>query len=335
MNFSTLCAVADLARISVPNTFEKIASHGFSSNKGTCLLLTKKSILYGANGAEIGTSQVDNFINSDLWLNKNVGMFDEFWRSHAEASIELIGEDGSQHVEAIFFANNRSVFRMYNDSIVDIGKTKYYSELNTPLSLVLSGYGSRMAGFYDENYETYGLQMGWSIPNVGAPATNVEDLFAFSQGNRKFIGKYDYRFDQYVFNNNTLHGVRDGETYSLDRGFIINGSPIQFEVLQVAAPAAILESEFMLINVNSNEKPTRIEFYNEDMQLLCAMDSAIQGPSYLKKYDGYRNHIPRQDTLISTGRDRVQDRLLIYKIIHNLEDRFDLKSCFVDYKKIK
>jgi len=91
----------------------------------------------------------------------------------------------------------------------------------------------------------------------------------------------------------------------------------------------------MFININSNIKPTRVEFYNEEMQLLCALDQSIQGPRYLKKYDGFYQHIPRQDALVSNGRDRVQNRLLIYKIIHNLDSAFDIKSCVVDYKNIK
>ena len=95
------------------------------------------------------------------------------------------------------------------------------------------------------------------------------------------------------------------------------------------------EKEFMFINANSDVKPTRIEFYNEDMQLLCAMDQSIQGPAYLKKYDGFYQQIPRKDASISVNRDRVQNRLLIYKIIHNLGSKFQLKNCVIDYKNIK
>ena len=264
-------------------------------------------------------------------------MNDEMWRSFAEASVVVknnaTGEESN--VETLFFANDRSVYRFNNNQIIDIGKTGYYSELVDPLSKVLPGYSSRVAGFYDEKHETYGLQLGWEIPVAGQNPVSKEELFVFSQLNRGFFGAYDFRYDSYLMNENVLYGMRDGETYELDKGYIINGSPIEFSVTQASSVDPIFEKEFMFINVNSNIKPTRIEFYNPLDQLICALDEAIQGPRYLKKYDGFYQHIPRQDASISAGRDRVQDRLLVYKIIHNLEEPFDLKNCVIDYKIIK
>ena len=206
-----------------------------------------------------------------------------------------------------------------------------------PLGLVLPGYQSRVQGFYDDKNESYGLQLYWEKPVAGQPNDTFEDLFVFSQINSGFLGAYDYRFDSYVVQNNELFGMRDGETYILDKGYIINGSPVNFEVLQACSSAEYRQftKEFMFINVNSTEKPTRLEFYDPEERLLCALDQSIQGPSYLKFYDGYRQHIPRKDAIISVNRDRVQYRLLLYKIIHNLESAFDLKDCTIDFKKIK
>lgn len=307
------------------------------TDRGVALLLTNKSVLSGIDSSEIGVSFSDKFIAQEYWIDKRIGMNDEMWRSFAEASIVIknasTGEESN--VETLFFANDRSVYGFNNNQIIDIGKTGYYSELRNPLRQVLDGYGSRVAGFYDEKYEYYGLQLGWQVPVVGAPALDKEDLFVFSQLNRGFIGAYDYRFDSYLMNNNTLYGMRQGETYELDKGYIINGNPIEFSVSQASSMDPFFEKEFMFININSDEKPTRVEFYNADNQLLCALDPAIQGARYLKKYDGYYQHIPRQDAGISIGRDRVQDRLLVYKIIHNLEDKFVLKNSVVDYKIIK
>jgi len=307
------------------------------ADRGVALLLTNKAVLSGIDSSELGVSFSDKFIGADYWIDKRIGMNDEMWRSFAEASIVIknpnTGEE--RNVETLFFANDRSVYRFNNNQIIDIGKTGYYSELKNPLGRVLSSYGSRVAGFYDEKYESYGLQLGWEDPVTGAPSIKREDLFVFSQLNKGFIGKYDFRYDSYLMNDNILYAMRDGETYELDKGYIINGNNIEASVLQACSPEAIFEKEFMFININSNIKPTRVEFYNEEMQLLCALDQSIQGPRYLKKYDGFYQHIPRQDALVSNGRDRVQNRLLIYKIIHNLDSAFDIKSCVVDYKNIK
>lgn len=307
------------------------------ASRGVALLLTNKAVLSGIDSSELGVSFSDKFIGTDYWIDKRIGMNDEMWRSFAEASIVIknptTGEE--RNVETLFFANDRSVYRFNNNQIIDIGKTGYYSKLIDPLKQVLDGYDSRIAGFYDEKYEYYGLQLGWQTPVVGQPPIDNEDLFMFSQLNKGFVGKYDFRYDSYLMNENTLYGMRDGETFQLDEGYIINGAPIEFSVTQACSTEPIFEKEFMFINVNSNDKPTRLEFFNEGEQLLCAMDAAIQGPRYLKKYDGFYGQIPRQDASVSVGRDRVQDRLLIYKIIHNLESAFDVKNCIVDYKNIK
>lgn len=311
------------------------------TNSGIALLLTNKAVLSGIDASEIGVSFVDKFVGADYWIDKKVGMTDEMWRTFAEASIVIkaggttLNPTEERNVEALFFANDRSVYRFHSNKLVNIGKTGYYSELVQPLKLTLPGYQSRMAGLYDEKHESYGLQLAWEEPVAGLPAIQKEDLFMFSQVNKGFTGAYDFKFDSYMMNDNTLYGMRSGETYELDKGYIINGTNIEFSVLQAAATDPFIQKEFMFINANSDVKPTRIEFYNEDMQFLCAMDQSIQGPSYLKKYDGFYQQIPRQDASISVNRDRVQLRVVIYKIIHNLGSEFKLKNCIIDYKNIK
>ena len=308
------------------------------ASNGICLLLTNKAVLSGIDASQIGLSASDQFIGEEYWLDKNIGMNDEMWRTWAEASIPITDPStgATRRVEALFFANEDSVYRFSSNQIKDIAKPGYYSRLRTPLSLVREGYNTRVSGIYDTNHETYLLQLGWEVPVAGAPAQSLEESFVFSQQNAGFIGHYDYRFDGYLMSKNDLYGMRDGETYLLDRGYLINGSPIQFEADQAHSTAMrTFDKEFTFINVNSNDKPTRIEFFDPKFQLLCAMDPGIQGPRYLKEYDGYYQHIPRKDAIVSVGRDRIQDRLLIYKIIHNLESEFDLKDVTIDFKKIK
>ena len=102
--------------------------------------------------------------------------------------------------------------------------------------------------------------------------------------------------------------MRDGITYKLDEGFRLNGQPITFEVESVSSVTPQYEKEFIKVNVNSNNKPTRVEFKDGNDLTLCALDQAIQGPLYLKKYDGWTQQIPRKDLVVSPNRERVQDR---------------------------
>lgn len=304
-------------------------------DRGTCLLLTKKSILSGADGTNLATSFSDQFVGGEYWLDKKIGMNDEMWRSAAETSAPLATESGIESsVETIFWANDRSAYRMYNNNIQDIGKTGFYSELRDPLSKIQPGYTNLVAGYYDEKYEEYGLQIEYVVPGVGGPASAFDKLFVFSQRNSKFIGEYDYRYDNYSYDKDALFGMRDGETYELDNGNQINGANIIAHVDQASAPEFGAEKEYMFINVNSNLKPTKIEFFDVDRTLLCTMDQATQGTLYLKEYRGFRQHIPRKDLTVSATRDRIQDRVVLYRITHDTPGAFSIKGCDIHYKLI-
>jgi hypothetical protein len=91
----------------------------------------------------------------------------------------------------------------------------------------------------------------------------------------------------------------------------------------------------MNININSTNKPTRVEFYDDNGVLQCAMAQSIQGTYYLKDYDGWQQQIPRKDVSVSPTRDRLQGRLVIYRIIHNLAESFKLISVNTEYKILK
>ena len=127
--------------------------------------------------------------------------------------------------------------------------------------------------------------------------------------------------------------MRNLSTFELNKGFEINGSDITGFVTHVSAKDQIDGKEFIRIRVASDNKPTRVEFLDApEGAVLAALDPSIQGPLYLKDYRGFEQYIPRKQ---DADRQRIQDRLLIFKVIHNLPEHFKIIDTMIDYKIIK
>lgn len=311
------------------------------TDRGICLLLHKKSILSDVTGTEVGLFKGNNFIQQEYWLDRNIGIPGELWRAAAEGSIGIksTGASGKEEgevvrIEGLTFLNNNSIYRFINNSIKDIGRDAYFREINGIVKGIPVGQAEVLSAFYDERYNEYLFQTKYQDPN-SVTQNLLESAPVYSFNNSGWISKFDYRFDKYLSKDNLVYGMRDGQTYILGRGYVINGQPVVFEAETVSSVAPQKEKEFIKIEVNSNKKPTRVEFKNGSDQIICALDQSIQGPLYLKKYNGYAQMIPRKDLTVSPGRERVQDRLLVYKIIHNLGEDFVLKDVVTTFKPIK
>jgi hypothetical protein len=312
--------------------------------RGVCLLLHKKSILSDATGKEIGLFTGNNFIQGEYWLDRNIGSNDNMWRGAAEGSIGVNRtsatgkEDGEmRRVEGLVFSNDMSVYRLVNNEIKDIGRDAYYSEIRKSVKGVLADQNSRVTAYYDEDYNEFLLQLEYQDPDVTNQVSLIEDTFVYSFNSNAWVSNFDYRFDKYLSIKDKMYGMKDGETYELNKGFLINGQNIQFEVEQASSLAPHEQKEFQKININSNNKPTRVEFKDIENNVLCSLDPAnpTQGQYYLKKYDGFTQQIPRKDAANPLDKDRIQDRLLIYKIFHNLGEDFVVKNAVVTFKLIR
>jgi hypothetical protein len=158
-------------------------------------------------------------------------------------------------------------------------------------------------------------------------------------------GGFDYNFDKYLSFDNKTYGMRDMETYLLDEGRIINGELIEAHVIgsssvysrsSMNSYSRTPDKEFVRIRVNSDTKPVRIEFFNDLNQLLSnnvqALLDTVANPLHLKNYYGYEQYIPRKT---DTPFNRMQGRLLVFKIIHNLDEDFRITSTDVQYKGLK
>lgn len=269
----------------------------------------------------------DSFIGGEYWISHEVGLNDEFWRGAAEGNVDITTESGLIKVPAIYIPNKKSVYRLMSNQVKDIVKQQgYFDKLSPYLQAVGDDYTHRMAGFYNDLYNEYWLQL--------ANDTD-EQMFTFAQNTDKWQGRFDYRYDQFVQINNKLFGMKDLRAYNLDEGYQINGANIEFELLQNTSPLDGFEMEFIRVQVNSDKKPTKIEFLDESETVLCSLEQATQGPLYLKDYDGWEQFIPRIDGGVDPDRKRIQSRLLIYKIFHNLAEDFKVISSIVQFKKLK
>jgi hypothetical protein len=157
-----------------------------------------------------------------------------------------------------------------------------------------------------------------------------------SQGNGGWNGSFDYKFDKYVYVGNKVYGMRNLETYELNKGYIINGDPIIGVLLSCMSNPPFIDKEFVRIRINSDNKPTAVQFFNTLTQALnddvqAELDTTTNVLA-LKDYRGFEQYIPRKT---AAPNNRMQGRIVIYKIIHNLEEDFKIVTVGLQYKPIK
>jgi hypothetical protein len=299
------------------------------TDRGICLLLTKKSILSDLNAGELGYMAADGFIQAQYWINKEVGMNDEMWRSAVYSFVPMSGDDGSeQRVKALFFANKQSVFRFMNNGVEDIGKQGYYRTVyGKVLKNLESGFTSHVTAAYNKVYNEYYLHV---------IAGELNTCLVFNQKKGRWTGTNDFKFDRFTSKDNAIYGSRNLETYELNKGYVVNGGPVTAYVIGVSSPEQINEKEFIEISANALQKPTSVEFYKLlDGTVQCSLEQAIQGPLYLKKYSGWRQFIPRINEAVTASRPRLQNRVLVWKIEHDEASEFKIVDVSVQYKVLK
>jgi len=301
-------------------------------DKGIILLLTEKSVLSNLTGDDLTVISTDNFISSQYKISK-VGSNDEMWRGMAEASIKMESETGSVQKEVLFFPNSTSIFMLMDNFVFDIAHNNYLARASSSLKGVLPGYQTQVTGHFDPNHNEYWLQ----IPDQYSKAEDKCFVYAFDT--RRFIGRFSYAFDKYVYHKGDTYGLRDGELYTLDKGFSINGNPIDAWIIQTSSVGINSEKEAISIEINTSlrgqMKPTEVVFMDEQLTELSRLNQSLFGPLYLKQYNGWWNQIPRKEFAVSANRYRVQYRLFLYKIRHTFEEDFVLVSSVIQFKQIK
>jgi hypothetical protein len=305
------------------------------TDSGICLLVTKKSILSDLDAGELAYMAASTFVKQQYWINKEVGMSDQLWRSAAEGYIPVSLQDGSEvRVEALFFANNESVFRFMNNELKDIGRIKYHNTIfKKSLEKIQPGFASHVTAVFDKYHQEYWLH----VDTIPGEENSVKRTDVFSQKNERWFGYFDYRFDRFVALGNKTFAMRDVKTYELGKGFVINGTNIVYEVTAPVAPKQFVDKEFIRVRINTGDevKPVKVEFYKKhDGPVVARIDSSL-GPLYLKKYRGWEGYVPRMLSSESPERYRLQGRMILVKITHDLPEDFRVIDVGIQYKEIK
>jgi len=300
---------------------------------GVCMLVTNKSILTDLNAGAIGYMDSDTFIKNQLWISKEIGSADKMWRGISEAMVSLKQADGSEaKAEALFFPSRQSVYRLMNNQLIDIGRQNYYTKVyGEGVSKILPGLQTHVTSIFNIYTQQYWLYIR---------GEGVDELYVFGQRNDAWVGTNDFKYDRFTVMNNRIFGHRDMQTFELNKGYIINGEPVVYELIDCASPSPIADKEFIRLRLNGTdtEKPTRVEFYKElNGPLQCALDPSIlsQGVLFMKNYRGFEGYVPRLDTAVSPDRFRFQQRLIITKIIHNLASEFKVADSTMQFKLLK
>lgn len=296
------------------------------TNTGVCMMLTRKAILSQTTGGDLAVMAADSFVKDQLWLSREVGMFDEMWRGASEGNIAIPIDGGSEkRVDALFWPSKESVFRLMANQVVDIGRENYHSKLLPALNAIQPGFQTEMTGIIDRYKQQYYLHIKGT----------VNTTFVFSIRRNSWIGTNSFSFDRFTSFQNEIYGHRDLKTFRLNEGYIINGEPVEFKIKAAFSPEQPLDKDFIRIRVNSSSRPTNIDFFKEKNGIVqCSMNEATQGAFFLKDYNGWSQYIPRISASVNPSSPLLQGRLLIYEISHNLATGFKIVDAAVQFKKI-
>ena len=258
-------------------------------------------------------------------------------------SIDGILGQSQQNIESIDFEQGIDLSNFSVGEVITIGFFDRNTNMDTCLQFTINSIDANTifidvseGGLQDFLNEGDGVQVftnevKWEFEICEVPAD--ASTFVYSAVNKSWIGKYDYAFDRYLAIKNRTFGMRDLSTFELNKGFEINGSDIIASVTQVSAKDQMDGKEFIRFRSASDNKPTRVEFLDApEGAVLAALDPAIQGPLYLKDYRGFEQYIPRKQ---DAQRQRIQDRLLIFKVIHDKPEHFKIVNTMIKYKIIK
>jgi hypothetical protein len=144
-------------------------------------------------------------------------------------------------------------------------------------------------------------------------------------------GSTSHIYDQYLRVNNEMYGMRDGITYRLDKGNVLNGQLIEAWLIGTCVGIQEDAKEFIRIRVNSDNKPFSIRFYLNKSD--ATADNAVCELSFdqIKNRRGFEQYVPRQ----IQNRLRCQGRILFYRIMHNLDEDFKVVTSEVQFKSLK
>jgi hypothetical protein len=296
---------------------------------GVCELLISKGIAYSSDGEAFTLFKQDGFINGELWRSKHVGMPGDTFAQACEGGPQLQGT--AIRRDALFFTDGRSYYLYFGGGPpVDVAKGRYMKAITDeqPVTLPFPFNTPPLpgAGAFDQN-----LDEAYLSPK-GSPL-----VFATSEGTHQWIGRYTYNFDDYLYHDGRMYGVRGLEIYLLNEGWRINGEEYDAWVKFATSMFPNSRMEWPLMKFNARRKPSRVECYNEDDVLVAWVD--INYPPgndgyYLKKQDGWGHFVPVTNATVDPDQPRIQGRVMYFKVFFRGDEPDLITNAHIQTKPI-
>lgn len=309
------------------------------TDSGIVLLLVDKNIISQQDANQLFTADFNvGGISSYLFINKSIGMNDEFWRSWAEYS------------NVLFFCNKTSVYAFISNELTDIAKTGFMDMYKTRiLPYIASGSGSNLCGVYDILHQEYILNFDKTSSVSGADPDNVQYeaipySIVYGLQQKALVCRSTYNYQKYLALNNDVYGMKNGITYKLNQGNSLDGSAVKSYVAgysigegaRFSADPLYSSKEFIRIRVNSSHKPQKIYFFDTYKKYLeNDYSSVVDSTSItykIKDYGGYECYIPRKSV---SPYLRQQGRIVYFKIENNADEDFLVNVTMVQFKELK
>jgi hypothetical protein len=293
------------------------------TDSGVCLMMVDKRVIYEINANELATagSSIGGILNQ-LWIDKRIGMSDQTWRSWAEYS------------NAIFFVNNKAAYMFTDNQLTDISRTGFHELLRREfLARLGPGYESDLVGGYDVLHNEYIMNV---VAGVWDRESPFEKTLIYGVEQQALQCQSTYNYDKYLYNNNLLYGMKDAKTFELGVGNQIDRQDMECYVSGVSNADLYYDKEFIRIRVNSNSKPEQVYFYESYEDYIndnyTNVIDTVAVPLSMKDYFGYECYIPRKAV---APFNRLQGRVVLFKIVSSADEEFLVASTGVQYKKLK
>ena len=302
------------------------------TEQGVSRILTNKNILSGASGEQISTQEISNYWGDEMVLTKGIGLPDQMWRLFTKA----FAPTGAGYMDSFFWMDRKGVYRMTNDSIVDISRDRYLSALTDTLQNFPTDYSLNVGSLYNtkDNEVWFGISGQTIAPNpptIPAPIDIPPRLFVYNALRNEWIDQFAFQFDTYLANDQQLYGFRDLQTYNLDVGSTVNGVIREAKVMipffgDVGRFKQHLRWRITPSGALADARPDEIRIYDENMNLVSIQNEALAAAvnpaiaaDWVLWYDGWEQHTACSPASIDPQERPPQSHGFFVELIWNSE----------------
>jgi len=236
------------------------------SEEGLHRVPYNKNILVGADGNLLATQGIENFWpREEIWIVRGShGMPEQSWRMSVKANAPVKSGD----IDTAFWVDRVSAYQLIGGRVVDIARNQFLEELQPYLTSTPMDYSRRYTAAYNR-------KNGEWIFGTGTNRAAVPFTYVFNGVARNWVGSFTYSFDQLLNVNTSLYGMRNGQTFELGKGYIINGETREawLETFVAAYPGRQCE---MIAWRTHPDRPDELRIYDKQHRLMLTNNEAIQ-----------------------------------------------------------